>query len=402
MANAEHLQKLREGAEAWNSWRHERRPKKNLLVPRVITRRDEPEDLPAAFGEADLQEADLAGMILIGFELSGADLRGADLSDAWLQDCSLSSALLDEANLTDARMTAAHLDKASLRGAKLREAFLSSAYLRKADLTGACVAHADLEHADLARASLAGANLEYTYMRGANLNHANLQGAKLVHTNLEGATLVETNLEQAILRNCEVYGCSAWSLKLTGAEQSNLIITRSGEPSITVDDLEIAQFLHLLLDNAKIRATIDTITSKVVLILGRFTPERKRILDAIRQELRNHGYLAVVFDFDKPATRDTTETISTLAHLARFVIADITDARSIPQELQAIVPNLPSVPVQPLLRAAQHEYGMFDHIRRYPSVLPAVVYRDQDSLMLELKEKVIDAAEAKATEQRAK
>ena len=45
-----------------------------------------------------------------------------------------------------------------------------------------------------------------------------------------------------------------------------------------MDDLEIAQFIYLLLNNQKIRHVIDTITSKIVLILGRFTPERKAVL----------------------------------------------------------------------------------------------------------------------------
>ena len=36
---------------------------------------------------------------------------------------------------------------------------------------------------------------------------------------------------------------------------------------------------------------IDTITSKVVLILGRFTAERKAVLDALREELSKRHYL---------------------------------------------------------------------------------------------------------------
>jgi hypothetical protein len=83
-----------------------------------------------------------------------------------------------------------------------------------------------------------------------------------------------------------------------------LIITPSNEPEITVDNIEIAQFIYLLLNNQKIRDVIDTITSKVVLILGRFTPQRKAVLDALREELRRRDYLPILFDFDKPASRD--------------------------------------------------------------------------------------------------
>ncbi len=172
----------------------------------------------------------------------------------------------------------------------------------------------------------------------------------------------------------------------------------SGESPIQVDNLEVAQFIYLLLNNQKIRSVIDTITSKVVLILGRFTPERKVVLDAIRDELRKRDYLPVLFDFEKPASRNLTETVSTLAHMARFVIADITDAKSIPQELMAIVPNMPSVPVQPLLLASQQEYGMFEHFRNFPWVLEEVLYDDQQTLLAELSGKVIAPAEAKAKE----
>jgi hypothetical protein len=132
----------------------------------------------------------------------------------------------------------------------------------------------------------------------------------------------------------------------------------------------VAQFIYLLLNNEKIRDVIDTIGKKAVLILGRFTPEREAVLDAIREAMRHHGYLPILFDFEKPSTRDTQETITTLAGMVRFVIADITDPKSIPQELASIVPDFPSVPVQPVLQTGHEPWGMYDHIQRYPWVLP--------------------------------
>lgn len=132
---------------------------------------------------------------------------------------------------------------------------------------------------------------------------------------------------------------------------------------LTVDYLEVAQFIYLLLNNDRVRKVVDTITSKVVLILGRFTTERKAVLDAIREELRRRDYLPIVFDFEKPSSRGLTETVSTLAHMAKFVVADLTDARSLPQELTMIVPHLPSVPVQPILLSSEREYGMYEQLQ---------------------------------------
>jgi hypothetical protein len=82
--------------------------------------------------------------------------------------------------------------------------------------------------------------------------------------------------------------------------------------------------------------------------------------------------------------------------MSRFVIADITEARSIPQELMAIVPDLPSVPVQPLLRAGSEEYPMFEHFRRFPWVLDVFEYQDTASVIASLQDKVIGPAEAEA------
>ena len=160
----------------------------------------------------------------------------------------------------------------------------------------------------------------------------------------------------------------------------------------------MAQFIYLLLNNQKIRHIINTVTSKVVLILGRFTADRKAILDVLRDALRQKDYVPILFDFDQPHNRNVTETVTTLARMARSIIADITDAKSIPQELAFIVPDLPSVPVKPLLLSSQREYGMFEHFTRYPWVLPVYHYTDQASLLQSLKEHVIDPAEQKAQE----
>jgi uncharacterized protein YjbI with pentapeptide repeats len=345
MANQKHLAILRQGVETWYQWRKEH----TEIRP-------------------DLSETRLNGAVLNYFDLSWAILNGADLNGANLSETSLSGADLISASLISAN--------------------LSGAYLINADLSGAYLINANLSRANLSEADLSEANLSR-----ANLSRANLSGA-----NLSRATLIGTNFAEATLTNCKIYGISAWSVELKGATQNNLEITPSNEPTITVDNLNIAQFIYLLLNNAEIREVIDTIAKKAVLILGRFTPERKAVLDALKDELRTHGYLPILFDFDKPASRDITETIATLAHLARFVIADITDAKSIPQELMAIVPNLPSVAVQPLILNSQDEYGMFEHFTKFPWVLPVYRYTDEISLLQSIQENVIVPAEKMAQE----
>jgi hypothetical protein len=134
---------------------------------------------------------------------------------------------------------------------------------------------------------------------------------------------------------------------------------------------------------------------------GRFTDERKAVLDGLRDELRNRNYLPILFDFDKPTSRNTVETITLLARMARFVIADISDAKSVLQELQAIVPDLPSVPIQPVIIRSQDEPGMFDFYRHFPWFLPVHRYDTPAQLLSELSNRVIEPSEAKVLELRA-
>ena len=282
---------------------------------------------------------------------------------------------------------------------------LSRALLIDAELRGINLANANLERANLRSSTLSRANLRRANLRGADLRAASLRRARLDHADLTGAvlrytSLAEAGIEGATLTGCEIYGTSAWNLRGTPRDQSNLVIRANrNDPAVSVDDLEIAQFVYLLLHNDKIRNVIETVGKKAVLILGRFTDERKTVLEAVRELLRRRGYVAMLFDFAPSRRRDLTETIVALAHMSRFVIADLTDPRSIPQELTSIIPGLPSVPVLPVVLAAQSEYSMFEHWRRYPWVLPLFKYKDQAHLLKRLEGSLIDQAERRAKRQ---
>ncbi len=349
MANREHLDLLKHSIENWHGWR-----------------KQHPEILP------DLSEANLSTANLSAADLSRANLTGTNLVTAHLWRADLTLTNLSRANLTGADLTLTNLSRANLTGANLM-----AANLGRADLTGA-----DLSHANLMAANLTGANLMAANLTGADLSRA---------------TLVSTNCTKAILTDCRIYGISAWDVELQGATQNSLIIAGHEQPLISVDNLKIAQFIYLLLNNQEIRDVIDIVAKKFVLILGRFTLERKKVLDALRDELRQHNYLPILFDFEKPSSRNLTETVSILAHLSRFIIADLTDSRSIPNELRAIIPIL-RVPVQPLLNILEEPYGMFEAFKDYPWVLPPYRYIDLPTLLATLEEQIIDPAEQKAHE----
>jgi uncharacterized protein YjbI with pentapeptide repeats len=347
------------------------------------------------------QEADLSGSSLRGADLSGANLHGAKLREADLRGAKLTRADLRVANLSRAKLYNADLSDANLTQAKLMGASLTRSSLEHAVLVGSDLLVADLRVANLSGANLAMANLSGAKLRRANLARANFTDATLCDANLKEATLqsalmIDADLRGARLSDCKVFGISVWNVKTDDhTEQKNLIISDNSEPLLTVDNLKIAQFIYLLLNHKEIRGVIDTITSKVILILGRFTPERKPILDALREELRRRDYLPVMFDFEKPSSRGYTETITTLARMARFIVADLTDATEVRLELREIVPHLPSVPVQPLLAASADAYITFQDLNAYHWVLEPFRYRDLEHAITSLPNRVLDPVETK-------
>jgi uncharacterized protein YjbI with pentapeptide repeats len=367
----------------------------------------------ANFSAANLQSANFSealfdGANLVRANLAGANFRRADLSRADLTEANLSHADFFEANFCSARLT-----RANLSGASLVDANFDGAFLDEARLTDAKLHNTSLTGSDLTRAMLAGADLAYAVLTQANLSEsncdrANLQGTLLYASNfsrasLRGATLlnavaIQTDFTGADLTGCRVYGMSAWDVKLDQATQTKLVITRE-EPHVHVDDLEVAHFIYLLLHRQKLRSVLTTLGEKTVLILGRFT-ERKALLEGIADKVRSLGYLPIVFDFDRPTDRDLTETVKVLAGLSLFVVADITNPRSVPLELQATVPDY-MVPFVTLVERGQPVFGMFDDLpRKYDWALPLLEYNSAESLLAAFENKVVAPALEKLAEVR--
>jgi uncharacterized protein YjbI with pentapeptide repeats len=443
MANEEQLAILKQGVHVWNEW--QRKPfKRRIDLSKADLSQTNLSQIDLSLTDlsgANLRGADLIGADLRGARLRDADFSGANLTNAQLPGANFSGAILSHANLSNAVLYAARLvgcdlcraklSWADLRGGHLHSAFLSKAdlshaNLRKTDLSEANLSGANLSEADLTEADVSRVNLKAAYLNRTILNAANLFGSDISETHLKeailkdadlrnadltraditgadlgGAILVGTKIDKAKVSGSSVYGINVWDLEGEFKEQKDLIIARKGQPIITVDNIKVAQFIYLILNNEEIRDVINTLTSKSVLILGRFAlPERKAILDALKSKLREYNLLPIVFDFDRPTDKDFTETIKTLAGLSYFVIADITNPKSSPLELQATVPDY-QIPFVPIIQEGESPFAMMvDLQKKYNWVLDTLSYSSIETLIKALKPAIIDPAIQKHNELR--
>jgi uncharacterized protein YjbI with pentapeptide repeats len=341
MADAKHLDILKQGLQVWNKWRRENGAFRVDLSHANLKGVDI-SILPA------LRELDSKGVIpqgsswafvaneIVGYEVDPLDLRNADL-----------------------------------RGANLDGADLRCADCSGSDFSGASICGAELGRANLSRSRLVGTNLSQSLMRG---------------TDLSECVFIGTNISDADLGYARVYGVSVWDVVGTPRDATNLIVTRSGSATLSIDSLPLAQFMYMLIHNENFRTVLDTLTTKVVLILGNFSDEYKPVLDGIRDKLRQLGLVPVLFDFSGPASKDTTGTVETLARISRFIIADLTAPSSIPHELATTVPFLRTTPVLMIRQLDATGYSMVENLKAYPWVLDIYEYDSKDSLLEQISE----------------
>jgi uncharacterized protein YjbI with pentapeptide repeats len=409
MANAGHIDLVRDRIESWNDWRR----KNTKIVP--------------DFSGADLSELNLAGADLGKADLAGARLAGANLSGANLSRAKLFRADLSQADLSRATLFKANLSQADLAGANLNSADLSGAFLIRANLSGAtlhgaCLKGANLGQASLFRAKLVKANLSQASLfksdlseadlseadlEGANLQEAvlertNLRSARLANANLCFATLLKTNLEGAVLDKCAVYGTSLWDVNLADSRQRDLDIMPAQQPVLSVDSLQTAQLVGMLLHHENARYEVFSITLNTVLVIGRFPPERAPVLTAIKEALRQREYSPLVLDFHLPGSGDKNEIVKTLGRMSRFIVADLTGDKRIAETLDAVVHFLPSVPIQPIGQAGSEQAAAGSHYHRYRWVQPFWGFNDPGDLAAKFGREVIAPAERQAAEIRQK
>lgn len=269
---------------------------------------------------------------------------------------------------------------------------MADAYLHQSSFVRADLREATLNSSGCFRSDFSRANLDGAWLEGVDLREASFRNASMVRTDLTYAVLTDVDLEGSSLIECKVYGLSAWNIKGVPAEQRGLVITKEDEPPIEVDDLQVAQFIYLLLRHENLRHVFKAVAERGVLILGRFGGGGLEVLRAIAGKLREMKYLPIIFDFERPRDKTYTETVKTLAGLSRFVVVDLSGP-SVPQELYATVPHF-KIPFVPILERGERAYAMFTDILEYDWVIkPIVEFDDIQSLVTKMPEQIVRPAE---------
>ncbi len=329
----------------------------------------------------NLENANLNKIELLKYDFNNANFKGAQLEAAKLINCEFINADLDNVNLESANCSFSNFTKATLNNVNF-----SSADLINTTMIDCNCINAKFINVSMVQNLAGGSNFSFSDFTGSkivitNLVNCNLQETKFIDCFLNGSNLSRSNLDKSIIKNSTIYGVSTWDISTKDSLQENLTITNLYNDSVlTVDDIEIANFIYLISNNNKVANAIDNISTKVVLILGRFTPERIEILKYIKSILKRKNYVPILFDFEKPDRRDLTETIGLIGRMSKFVVADLTDAKSIPQELSELIPNNPSLTIYPIVSKEHREYSMFEHWERYPWVKDIYKYGNKSEL----------------------
>jgi hypothetical protein len=267
---------------------------------------------------------------------------------------------------------------------------------------------ANFYEADLSRANLSNANLCNCNFRKAYLDRAILCGAEIINANLNRATLVNANLCGTRIENCIVYGVSAWGLQTDEntfqrnlmMEDTNImgdhiieeVMRISQHYPLMVDDIEVAQFIHFIKNYSNLGKGLKAMLEKGVLLLGKFREGGREILEKVAETVRRNKLIPIIFDFDGPEGSNIIETVTVLAGISRFVIANL-NGTSVPAELERITANFKR-PIITYFNSAEEDqvYAMFSDKLALSNVL-LFKYSNETELSSKLGKKLAEAEE---------
>jgi hypothetical protein len=232
-------------------------------------------------------------------------------------------------------------------GTNLSDALVLHATAEGLDLRGAVIENTVFEEGDFSRASFDGATFHRARFTKTILTEASFDGASFIDCNLDRVNLVGASFHVKEIKETVVYGIAAWDLKTDlNMPQSKLVVERTygfysdmvaaDVVPLTVDDIELAQFVYYLTNHRKMRDTLNLLNERGVLLLGRFKDGGLKRLEDLREWFAGRQYMAMTFDFERPDNLDLIETVITMAGLSRFVVADLSGPR-VPEEVRSIL-----------------------------------------------------------------
>lgn len=354
--------------------------------------------LEASGSYTRLHKADLRSVVMSSATFHQMNFRKTIWKDAVVSDSVFTACNFQQAFLTpewtngtkfsDCRFASATL-AGNFDGATFEDSALDGHHLGHCSFRGAVFRRCALREADLEGVDLEGAEFQECDLTDASFTAAALRGARFQRCVLHGASWSEADIEGVSVERSAIYGMSLWGTRGAPAAARALTVTKPDEEtSLEIDGLHIAVFVLSLLEGNGVRELVDGLSSTLVLVLGRFDGANKQVLDAIRRRLRDLGYSAIVFDSAAPRQRDTSETVSILAKLSHFVIADLTTPRSAPYELQLFASDS-GTPLQIVTRG-EPPFSMAHDLEKYSWVLPSREFADATALLAALPELVTD------------
>jgi uncharacterized protein YjbI with pentapeptide repeats len=205
MAQQEHVDKLREGAQAFNAWRAALTAASGFFVPDLSGASFEGARLSGVdLYRANLQGCSFKGCNLTEAKLNEADCRKSDFSNASMHLSKAASANFSDANLSDAILHCANFSNVKFVGANLTSCWASK--WRDARFTAWMT--------DFTNANLTDTRFSYAIFREAVFTNALIEGALFGGDASDDVQFLDSHGHQLDIRSCGIFstcrGKSRW------------------------------------------------------------------------------------------------------------------------------------------------------------------------------------------------